>query len=150
MSKNTDLSTTMNKLEAILHEYLVVKAPALPTNIKDVLVAVAPWLTLVMVVLSLPVILGAIGLSAFLAPFGMMAGVSTGFGITTIILLVVIVLEALSIPGLFNKTQSGWNLLYYATLVSAIYSLFNRDIIGLIFGTLLSLYILFQVKSYYK
>ncbi len=150
MSTNTALSTTMNKLEEFFHKYLVVKAPVLPTNIKDVLVAVAPWLTLIMVILSLPVILGAIGLSALFAPFGLMAGVSTSFGITTVILLVVIVLEALSIPGLFNKTKLGWKLLYYATLVSAVYSLFNRDIIGLIFGTLLSLYILFQIRSYYK
>lgn len=150
MSNNTDFSSTMNKLESTLHEYLVEKAPKLPNNIKDVLVSVAPWLTLIMVILSLPTLLGVIGLGGLVAPLAALTGSYTGWSIGLIILLIVIILEALAVPGLFSKTTQGWKYAYYATLVSGIYSLVNRDIIGLIFGMILSLYILFQIKEYYK
>jgi hypothetical protein len=46
--------------------------------------------------------------------------------------------------------MSAWKLIYYVALVSAVSSLLRFDLFGLIVGTAISLYFLYQVKSYYK
>jgi len=46
--------------------------------------------------------------------------------------------------------MSGWNLLFYAQLVSLASSLVTGSIIGGLVGALISLYILFQVRPLYK
>ena len=73
-----------------------------------------------------------------------------GYLINVIFLAVMIVLEALSISPLFKRSKTGWNLLYYSTLLGAVQNLLSFNLGGLIIGTLLSLYLLFQVKEYYK
>lgn len=105
-----------------------------------------------MLVVTIPAILLAFGLGALVAPFaflgGLQAGVSFGFGM--IFGVVVLVLEALAIPGLFGRKRSAWNLLFYATLIGAVQNVLSFNLGGLVIGTLVSLYFLFQVKSYYK
>ncbi|KKU12762.1 MAG: Chromate transporter, partial [Parcubacteria group bacterium GW2011_GWC2_45_7] len=55
----------------------------------------------------------------------------------------------LAIPGLFKRQEKAWKLLYYATLLGGLQNIVTMQIGGLI-GTLVSLYLLFQVKGYYK
>lgn len=142
----------MGKLETMLDLYLVDKAPSLPENWKEILVKILPYLIIVFFILSLPLVLVALGLSALIVPLGFVAGVGSGVGITLsiVILAVSLVLEAMAIPGLFARSKSGWRLLYYSTLVSALYSIVTMSLSGLVLGTLVSLYILFQIKSHYK
>jgi hypothetical protein len=103
-------------------------------------------------VISLPAILAIFGLGAILMPASYLAGVGVGFNYTLamIVLAVALVLEALAIPGLFKRQLSAWKLVFYATLISAASSLLQFNLVGLLIGTLLSWYVLFQVKSYYK
>ena len=142
----------MATLENQLNELLVKKAPALPTAWKDTIVRLAPWITLIVMILALPAILALLGLGTMLAPMSYMGGLRTGINYTVSLLITVasIVLEAMAIPGLFNRSRKAWYLVYYSTLLGALSSLIEFNITGLIIGTLLSLYILFQVKSYYK
>ena len=68
-AKSKDFKSYLKQLEDLLSEYLVKKAPALPANIKEAIVNFAPWVTLVVLILTLPVVLAVFGLGAFFAPF---------------------------------------------------------------------------------
>ncbi len=148
----TTSKASLNQLNDLFEEYLVKKAPALPTNVKEAIVNFAPWISLIVLLISLPAILAFLGIGAFLMPFSFLGGAQAGasFALSTIILIVTVALEALAIPGLFKRTQGAWNLLYWATLIHAVYSLVTFQWVNLILGTLISLYFLFQVKDYYK
>ena len=143
----------LDKLDALLDEYLVKRAPEIPTKWKETIVAVSPWATLIIMIIALPALLALLGIGAAISPYAMMHE-GTGFGVGLIISLILLtislVLEAMAIPGLFKRSAKAWNLLYYATLVSFISGVFNGNIIGNLVGTLIGLYILFQVRSYYK
>ncbi|MEK7162008.1 MAG: hypothetical protein AAB729_04965 [Patescibacteria group bacterium] len=53
-------------------------------------------------------------------------------------------------PGLFARKIQGWRLAYYAVLVSTLGQLLHGDIIGAIIGIVISMYVLFEIKEYYK
>jgi hypothetical protein len=141
-----------SQLENLLSEYLVKKAPAIPANIKEVIVKFAPWVTLVIFIITLPIVLAVFGLGAFFAPFSFLGGVTAGTNyILTIILSgIQLVLEGMAIPGLFQRSRGAWNLVFYSSLVGAVQNIVTFNLGGLIIGTLLSLYILFQVRDLYK
>lgn len=144
----------MDSLSKTLEEYLVKKAPVLPKNFKEFLVKVAPWLEIVGVILTIPAILSLWGFNAVMygTPYGGYVAASSGssFTLPVIFLIVYFVLMLLAIPGLFSRTKAGWNYVYYSILVNAIYLLLSMQIFGMIVSGLISLYLLFQVKSYYK
>lgn len=142
----------LQQLETTLEEYLVKKAPALPDNIKEIIVKFAPWITLILLIMALPAVLILFGIGSFMMPVSYMGGFRTGntYTLSMIVLAISLVLEALAIPGLMKRTRQGWNLVFYSTLVSTVSNIISFNIGSLIIGTLISLYILFQVKSYYK
>ncbi len=144
----------LNQLETWLDQYLVKKAPALPKGGKEFIVKIAPWLVIVGAVLSIPAIFAIFGVTSMMsaAPGGTAVAVALGptYYLSIILLIVVIVMELFALPGLFARTKSGWNLVFYATLISAVSSLVSMNLGALIIGTLLSLYLLFQVREYYK
>lgn len=140
-------------LEKTLEVYLVDKAPfQLPDGAKEFMVKYGPWIILVLLVLSLPALLLAFGLGTLVAPFAFLGGLQAGvtYGVGMIFSVVVLVMEALALPGLFGRKMSGWRMMFYATLVGAVQNVITFSLGGLVIGTLLSLYILFQIKSYYK
>ena len=145
-----DFNSSMSKLDDFLELYLVKKAPSLPENAKEAIVKYSPYIALVMLVLSLPVILGFLGLTALLSPFAILGGVHYGFSFAGIFLLATLVLEIMALPGLFNRKASSWKLMYYASLINAVYSLLNSGVGSFVIGTAISLYFLFQIESYYK
>jgi hypothetical protein len=148
----TDFQSLLSQLDVFLEEYLVKKAPSLPENAKEVLVKYAPHISIVVIVFSLPAILFALGLGALVTPLAFMGGVRSGFSfsLTSLFLLATMVLYIAAIPGLFARQMSAWRKMYYATLLSALHSLFNFQLGSLVIGTAISLYFLFQVRSYYK
>jgi hypothetical protein len=148
----SDFKGSLKSLEDTLDLYFGQKAPAMPTNIKELIVNLAPWLTLILGLLSLPAILFVFGLGTLLAPFSFLGGVRAGFnyGLSMIVLAVSVVLEFLSIPGLFKRSRQGWNFVYYSALVNALYNIVSFNLGGLIIGALISFYVLFQVREYYK
>lgn len=145
----------LTQLDQILNEYLVKKAPALPKNIADFIVNVTPYLIIIFLILALPAILALIGISAFVIPFSLVAsvaGAGAGFSYIAGIIVVIIqaVLEIMALPGLFKRQKKSWTLLYYVALIGGVNSILSLNLWGLVIGTGLSLYILYQVKSYYK
>lgn len=141
------------QLEDILDLYLVKKAPfQLPANVKEFIVKFGPYITLVLMILALPVILLALGLSAVLLPaYGVATGVGVGISATIGLVLAVVslVLEAIALPGLFKRSKVGWNFLFYALLVSVLSYIIHLDILSVVFSVI-SFYFLFQIRSYYK
>lgn len=151
-SSKKELNASLTNLENTLKVYFVDKAPfQLPPAAKEFIVQFGPWITLVLLILALPVLFAALGLTAFLTPFAAMGGGRSGIGLLSVVLsIVALVLEAMALPGLFRRSKSGWNLLFYSTIVSAVDNLVNLNIAGLIVGLLIGWYFLFQVRSYYK
>jgi hypothetical protein len=137
-------------LMGFLEYYLVTKAPfQLPDNVKEIIVKFGPWIALILMVLSLPLLLFALGLGAVLTPF---AGVGYAYSYSYVLLftIVVFVLQAMALPGLFARKMSGWKLMFYAELVQIVGSLLAGSIVGALLGGLIGLYILFQVRPLYQ
>ncbi|MBN1162488.1 hypothetical protein JXA34_01950 [Patescibacteria group bacterium] len=146
----------MDQLIETIETY-VKKVPPLPNNIKEVIVKFAPWLAILSVVFSLPALLSLLGLNSYFNYMGisryMYHSLGTGYMakyyIAQAFLVANLVLVGLSIPGLFSKSKSGWMFLFYSILVYGVHSLFTANIVGGLLGLVISLYFLFQVKSYY-
>lgn len=137
-------------LLGFLDYYLVEKAPfQIPDNAKEWIVQYGPWIALVLMLFSLPALLFALGVGATLMPFGGV-GYATGFTYYALAAVIQIALTLAALPGLFARRMTGWQLLFYATLVSLVFSLLSGSIVGGIIGAVISLYILFQVRPLYK
>ncbi|MFA6532465.1 MAG: chromate transporter [Patescibacteria group bacterium] len=155
---DTDFKGMFGKLEVILEEYLVEKAPfQLPKNVKEIIVKFSPYLAILGVVMGIPGVLALLGAGTILAPLGLVGGMMTGrpflgFGyiISVVFLGVMIVLEGLAIPGLFSRSKKGWTFIYWSALVGVVQNIISFNIGGLVIGGLISMYFLFQVKEYYK
>lgn len=148
--------SALGQLEETLDVYLVKKAPALPAKVKEILVQFAPWLVIISIILALPavfVLLGAgavVGMMMPYAPGYAAANFGWTYTVSTLVLGVSLVLNALAVPGLFARQKSAWNLVFYAQIVSAVSQLLTGNVIGMIIGALIGLYLLFQVRSAYK
>lgn len=151
-SPSLNLNGYLTKIDQFLTKYLVNQAPEIPASAKESIVKYSPYLTLLLILISFPAILTALGIGAMFAPVAYMGGIRTGFSFSFgwLTLLASIILEILAVKGLFKRQLSAWKLVYYATLLNGLYNLFRFDLGGLIIGTGISLYILYQVKSYYK
>jgi hypothetical protein len=136
-------------LIGFLDFYLVDKAPfQIPDAGREWIVKFGPWITVVLLILTLPLLLVALGIGTLFIPFGGL-GYARGFGVLTLVLFAEIGLMIAALPGLFARKISGWRLLFYAQLLSIAYSVLSGAIVGgLLFG-IISLYILFQVRPLY-
>lgn len=149
-----DVQGWVAKFEAWLDLYMVTKAPfQIPMGGKEFLATIAPYLIIigiVLFVLSLPALLG---LGALGGAMGMMSGhMSWGYAmlISTITSLIVVIIEACAVPGLFKRTHKAWRLVFYATLVSFVGSVLALNIVGAVIGGVIGWYLLFQIKTLYK
>ncbi len=136
-------------LIAFLDYWLVKRAPfQLPDRAKEFIVRYGPWIAIVLLAISLPVILLALGVGAVLLPF-VAPYDAPGFGLAVAVLLLELVLEVAALPGLFARKMSGWRLIFYARIVAIAYSLVRGSIVSAIVGGAIGLYILFQVRGLY-
>jgi len=147
----------MDKLIETIDSY-VKKVPALPENIKEMIVKFAPWIAIITIVISAPALLSLFGFSSYMHTMGMgryvYSTLGTGYVIRyrlmQVFLVANLVLRGLSIPGLFARSTKGWMFMFYSVLLYAGYSVVTFDIVGGILSTIISLYFLFQVRSYYQ
>ena len=146
---NTPATAAPKDLVGFLDFYLVKQAPfQIPDGGREWIVRFGPWITLVLLILTLPILLFALGLGAILIPFGGV-GYASGFGVLTVFVIVEVGLMIAALPGLFARKMAGWQLLFYSQLVSIVYNVLSGHIVsGLLFG-LIALYILFQVRPLY-
>ncbi len=145
-------TSLLNKLTDLLDTYLAKKAPGLPETWKGFIVKVLPWFTLVVLILSVPLILAFFGISLVLAPLSFMGNLGSGLNgfISWIVLVASCFLDLLALKGLFANKKQGWTYLYWGVLLNGVYNLFTFNLGSLVIGTGISLYILFQIRSYYR
>lgn len=146
---------TLSDLEKTLEEYFGKKAPALPQNIKEIIVKIAPYLSILSAIVSVPAIFLLFGLGSLvtvLAPLGGAYAITQvpTMWIGTLILIPAVILEVMAIPGLFERKLTAWRYLYWAQLISGVSNLVQFNILGTIVGLAIGFYLLFQVKSFYK
>ena len=131
------------------------KLPQLPDSVGEFLVKYGPYLMIVGVVMGVIGILTSFGLMAAFSPmiresyrYGYNYG--THFSVYGILGLVSMVLSAIAIPGLLKRSKAAWNLMFYASLVTAISYLVSMNLGSLIIGMAINWYFLFQIRKFYK
>jgi hypothetical protein len=139
----------MKQLEKALAD-LFAKAPNLPASLKRVLVALAPWLNLIALLVTLPAILVLIGLGGVSMPFMAMGGYATMYGIGLVFTIGLAILHLLAAKPLFSRSMAGWTYLFYAVLWSGLHNLVRYDFVGFVIGTGIGLYVMFQIRSSYR
>ncbi len=149
--QNTNLKELLTDLEEKLEEIFVDKIPyQIPNNIKELIVNYGPYLLVFSLFFQF---LNILNVGYFTSYFGLM-GVKMGlvYQVERLFLLITLIIEAVAIalPGLFQKKLSSWRLLFYSSLVMVVRGVVVFDIFGLVISTLLSWYLLFQIKEYYK
>jgi hypothetical protein len=144
-----DTNQAPKDIIGFLDFYLVQKAPfQIPANAKEWIVQYGPWITVVLLVLALPPLLFVLGIGSAFVPFGGV-GYAVGFTYLTIVLIAQLGLMVAALPGLFARKMSGWKLLFYAQILSFLFSLLSGSLIGAIVGVVISMYLLFQVRPLY-
>lgn len=168
--------SNQKKLEEQMNEYLVKKAPfQIPEGGRKAIVEWLPWISLVVGVLSL---LAALSLwrsahtvnqyidatNDFLRAYGGdTVHTAPELGLFFYVALIVITIQgALALyafPGLkARKKSTGWNILLLSSILNFFYGVFVAftnygsfgNIVGSVIGTLIGLYILAQISSYYN
>lgn len=128
------------------------KAPVLPTNLREGIVKITPVLALIFGVLGVLIGLVAAGITTVFAPLALIFGVqSYGGGVIagwTLLIMSALLLAAY--PGTKARKLSGWNMLFWSEVVNVVGSVLSLNIFGAVVGGLIGLYLLFQIKSYYK
>lgn len=144
MKTNNNFQHYLSELDKFLELYLVNKAPSLPENAKEIIVKYGPYVSLFFLVVSVIPLLGLFGLSSFLIPF------SPVFSFGYIFVLAMFALQIYAFKGLVARDLKAWRIMYYIVLLNAVFDLLRLDLVGLIISSLISFYILFQIKPLYR
>jgi hypothetical protein len=146
---NTTATPPPKDLVGFLDLYLVKQAPfQIPDGGREWIVKFGPWITVVLLILTLPILLFALGLGVIFIPFGGV-GYASGFGMLTLFVIVEVGLMIAALPGLFARKMAGWQLLFYSQLVNIAYNILSGHVVSALLGGLIALYILFQVRPLY-
>ena len=158
--------------EQSLNEIFADKAPPLPSHGKKLLVQYAPWLTLLSGLVS-----GWAAWSmwhwahlannyinyanevnvAFGGPTLGKSRLNFGIWLAMIMLIVQALLLLFAFAGLRERKKAGWNLVYYAILISIAYGVFVAftsyggfsNLLWALVGAAIGFYLIFQVRSSY-
>lgn len=135
----------LTQIEATLDLYFGKKAPPMPENIKELIVKFSPHLIILAIALSFIDYLGIAGISGVSG-----LGAVSNFSLWGLLALAALVIEAIAIPGLLKRTKQSWELMFYAALITLVSNLLSLNLDSLLISGIISFYILFQIKSYYK
>ena len=160
-------------LEKSLDEIFVKKAPALPDSVKKWIVEYIPYINLFFGVIMLFLAFNLYHwatrvnqvvdyVNQFARAYGVQEQATSKLTVWVWVSLILLVIEALlyvfSYSGLKSKNKSGWNLVFYALIINAVYGIFTLFIdnyggitnaFGYVLGTAIGFYFLFQIRSYY-
>jgi hypothetical protein len=118
MSQLSEQTLFLENEIAKIHDTL----PHLPLQWREFLRNIIPWLTLI------GGIMGSIGLLSmarmYTSPFGQLIGmygqISTLLIVNTLIMIVSTALYFIAFPKLKNQEKGGWNMIFWASLISII------------------------------
>lgn len=135
------------------------KVPHLPQGIVDFLVTIAPWLVGLSGLVSLFGGISSILNSNNFATWGLVAPLiqinPMYFILTGIVSILMGVLYLMAFSPLRQRALEGWMYLFWGLVLGIVQSLigiaFNfGNVVGLVVGTLIGLYILFEIKKEYS
>lgn len=167
------LSGPLAPLEKALDGVFGAKAPyQLPKNWRETLVSIAPWLSLIGGIFGLLASLGlwrAAHQVNELTDYANRLSVSVGgpavsnqlgifFWLSLVAIVIFALLALLAFPGLKARKKTGWNLMFYSAIANFLYAVISLfydgagfgTFFGAALGTVIGLYLLFQIRSYYK
>jgi hypothetical protein len=159
-------------LESTLDDIFVKNLPALPTRAKQLIVQYLGWITLILGFLTLYTIYvlwqwahTANALINYANSVGAAYGVAhvntDRMGIGVWLGLLVLIVEAYLYISAYapvrDHKKSGWDLIFYATIVNVLYGvavLFSAygnigSLVGTIVGAAIAMYFLFQIRTSY-
>lgn len=165
MKKNS----TLNKIEDKFEDWLK-PFPHLPIDWRIMIADNAWWVSLIGLILAIVVmfnvafaLLMAFSLLSFVAPFATVYITASnpmliiGSIVSLIASVATIVFIAMSIKPLKNKDKKGWDLMFLASVVSFALSAISgllmfqlSSILGAAIGLVIGMYVLLEVKSYFK
>lgn len=128
------------------------KLPPLPTDWREIIVRVTPWVALVFGILGVLGSLSAVGILTVLSPLivlGAGIGVASGGIIGAALMLVASGLLLFAFLQVKAKREKGWRLLFFSEAVSLLSAVVAVSLGGVAVA-LIGFYILFQIKPYYK
>ncbi len=128
------------------------KLPPLPPQVREFLVMIAPWVSLILGVLGVLGSLAAFGISTVASPLIAMGGgihAAGGLIVASIISLLSSILLLVAVPGLMKRRLQGWTFLFWSEVLGLVGAVVTLSIVGVVFS-IIWLYVVFQMKSYYK
>ncbi len=137
-------------------EPLFEKAPHLPSNWKNVLVNVVPWISIIFGILGIIGFLGAGSLGILFAPFVVLNNGIRGVAvyITLVLGLITSILSVVAFKPLQAKQKCGWDYSFYAFIISCISScislIFLPGGLGGLIGAAIGAYLLFEIRGRYN
>ena len=149
--KSNSAAKSMDDWIVMMEEWFA-KLPAIPTNGRQAIVGITPWLALIFGVLGVAGGLAGLGLLTAFSPF---MALSNGFGgaagslVSAALSLAAAVLLLVAFPGTKAHKMQGWKMLFWSEAVSVLASIVIFSVSGVLFS-LVGFYLLFQIKSYYK
>jgi hypothetical protein len=137
-------------LEEQLEPVFLNKFPAFPENVKEGLAQYGPYVMLVLAVLGVFGLLTAFGLGTAAIGIGAAAyGGGFNFYVGILFSAAILVMYLMAFTPLKARKRAGWNLIYYALLISVASNLIQLNIIGALIGGVIGFWILFQVREKY-
>lgn len=132
------------------------KAPHLPASAKQILVDVAPWISLISGALG---IVGILSASAFMSMLFSFAFVTGGllpifFTAGMLLWLAGSLLSLLAYKPLSEKKKLGWNYMFYSSLLSVVAFILQmiagQGMFGYVIALLIGFWLLFEVRDQYS
>ncbi len=133
--------------------YLVEKAPVqIPTNAKKAIVTYAPWAVALAALYQLQAILLLVRftLPGFKVLEQYLPSLANSFAFQTIFYVVQLAFLVVALPGLFKRQIEGWNALIVVVFVNVLMNIYRASVLTGVISLVLGLYVLFQVREYYK
>jgi hypothetical protein len=164
--------SALQSLETSLDDIFVKNAPALPANIKKIIVEYLHYINLIVGVLTLLVAWGlynaANTVNSVVNSFNNLSVAYGGtkiatshFTATVWAAIAVLAIEAViyiaAFPGTRDRKKSGWDLLFYALLINIVYGIVAvftdyggvGRLVGSLIGSAIGFYFLFQIRASY-
>lgn len=137
-------------LENELEPIFLGKFPPFPENVKEFLVKYGPYFLLVGAILTLFGLLTAFGIGTAAIGIGMVAyGGGFNMYVGLLIATVIMIMYLMAFSPLRARKRAGWNLMYYALILSLISNLLQLALFAFIIGGVLGFWVLFQIREKY-
>jgi hypothetical protein len=126
------------------------KFPPFPEDVKEFMVKYGPFFILVSAIFMLFGLLtafgiGSVALGTGMIPYGGGFYMYAGLMIATVIMIMYL----MAFSPLRARKRAGWNLLYYALILSLVSSLLQLALFSFIISGLLGFWVLFQIREKY-